>query len=181
MSAHKLALDIPDTLNVCVLRLEDASAYTSLIPQKCARLQVTVPGFSTSYFVDDVEPGFRLNLTACDLKVQIVNCGSELNDLPDKVYVITYSLSPNTQVYVEYNYLRITKALLRIRNIYCDLELGACEPDEQTRKKLNLLQEIQFDLYAAKAKVENCGDVKSGLGMYNYCMERLNKMNCRSC
>jgi len=181
MGSHKLGLEIPDTLNTCVLRVVDMSIYDDLIPTKCARLQITVPGFTNSFFVDDIEPGFALNLSACNLKVQTVNCGTEFNELPDKVYVITYSVSPNDQVYVEYNYLRITKALNKIRNLYCELDLGTCEPSSSQQSRLDQLVWIQNLLKAAQAKVDPGRDVKAGLALYNYAWELLSKITCRLC
>ncbi len=181
MSNHKLSLEAPDTLNSCLIRLEDTSIYNNDISIKCGLLQVLVPGFSTPQFVNDVEPNFSLKLTACDLKVQTINCGTTFNDLPDGIYVIKWSISPNEYVFVEYNHLRETKALNKIKQIYCDLDMGACEPEESIRKKLRELRDIQDDLAAAKAKVEICRDAKKGLEIYKYAMMRLNKMTCRSC
>lgn len=180
MANHKLSLDIPDTLNICMLRIVDSSIYNTDIAIKCPLLQVTVPGFGTSQFVTDVLPNFALNLTACQLKVQTANCGTVFNDLPDGIYVIKWSISPNEYVYVEYNHLRITKALLKIRNLYCDLDMGACEPPVAIEKKLLELRRIQDFLLAAKAKVENCQEATKGLEMYKYGMSKLDKMICRT-
>lgn len=162
------------------MRIVDTSVYDEDLTVKCPRLQITSPGFSESYFVD-VSQNFADNFSACDLGIQSLNCGVEYNDLPDKVYVITYSVSPNDVVYVEYNHLRITKALNKIRNILCTLDMGACEPTEEIRKKLTQLDYIRQDLLAAKAMVEVCREVKKGIAMYNYAMEKLGKFDCKNC
>lgn len=173
-------LEIPDTLNSCVLRLVDMSVYNENITVTCPQLQISSPGFSQSSFVD-VSAGFSQNFTACDIGIQSSNCGSEYNDLPDKLYVIRYSVSPNDVVYVEYNHLRITKALNKIRDFLCDLDAGACEPAEVVRKKLMELDHIRQDLMAAKAMVEVCRKAKQGVDLYNYAWQKLEKFECSAC
>jgi hypothetical protein len=180
MASHKLSLEIPDTLNSCVLRIVDMSVYDENLQVTCPRLQVSVPGFSGSYFVD-VESGFARNFSACDLGVQTEDCGSEFADLPDKVYVFSYSVAPNDVVYVEYNHLRITKALNKIREFLCEIDQSDCEPTEEVRLKLQQIDYIRQYLMAAKAKVEVCRDVKKGLALYNYAWSKIEKLDCKTC
>jgi hypothetical protein len=190
MAQHILSLEAPDTLNGCVLRIVDTSIYNSMIPVKCPALWVTPPGFNTSVqFTDSagdgsnvvLSPGFMLNLTACDLEMQSSGCGTYYNDLPDGIYPIKYSVSPNEYVYVEYNHLRITKALIKIQKIYCDLDLGACDPPAVVDEKLKKIRLIQQFLYAAKAQVEYCLHAKKGMELYNYAVKLLDKMLCVNC
>lgn len=180
---HVLSLEAPDTLNKCVLRIMDTSIYNSEIAVKCPVLWVTVPGFSYSVqFTDAIlTPGFMLNLTACDLEIQTSSCGTTYVDLPDGIYAIKYSVSPNEHVYVEYNHLRITTALYKIQAILCDLDLGACDPPEQIKQKLMELRMIQMFLSAAKAKVEFCHEAQEGMQLYNYAIKLLDKMSCSTC
>lgn len=181
MGKHKLQLSVPDTLNLCMLRVVDESLYDEDMPITCPTLQIRTPGFSYAQTIEDVEPGFSYNLSACDLKVQTLHCGFEFNDLPDKIYVIRYSVSPNDQVYVEYNHMRISKALTRVRDYLCTLDLGACDPPVEIKKKQDEITEIQQFLMAAKAKVEVCHDAKKGLQLYSYAVERLDKITCKNC
>ena len=181
MASHKLSLEVPDTLNSCIIRIIDSSIYAEGVSVKCPVLQVTAPGFSSPKTVDDVTPNFSLNLSACAIKIQSDNCGSVFNDIPDGVYIIKYSVSPNEYVYVEYNHLRITKALNKLKSLYCELDRGACEPSQQQKKYLQELREIQDDLDAAKAKVEYCRSVNEGLTLYKYAMSRLDKIQCKMC
>lgn len=183
MANHVLSLEAPDTLNLCQLRIVDTSVYNSDVTIKCPLLQVTLPGFKYAVqFQEPVSsPGFMLNLTACDLEVQHKNCGTTFNSLPDGIYVIKYSVSPNEHVYVEYNHLRITKALRRYKDILCDIDLGPCAPDATTQKKLIALNEISMYLEAAKAKVEICHEPHKGMELYKYAVKLLDKFECRSC
>lgn len=183
MAQHVLSLEAPDTLNKYVLRVVDTSVYNSQIPVTCPLLQITLPGFaSPAQFTEpELEPGFMLNLTACDFGVQTVGCGTSYNDLPDGIYVIRYSVSPNEYVYVEYNHLRITKALNKVEGIYCDLDMGACDPPQALLDKLNKIRLIQQYLKAAKATVETCHEPKKGMELYTYAMKLLDKMTCSTC
>ncbi len=178
---HLLSLDIPDTSNCCILRIVDTSVYNSDITLKCGQLQVMAPGFATGQFIDNIYPNFTVNLTACDLKIQTIKCGTDFNSLPDGIYVVKWSVSPNDMVYVEYDHLRITAALTKLNKLYCDLDLGACEPSVSNKAKLAKLTEIREDLYAAKAKVEYCKEAKKGMELYKYAMKLIDKMNCKNC
>jgi len=187
MANHVLSLEIPDTLNKCVLRIMDLSVYNSRIPIDCQKLHITVPGFSTAVEiinlpdVTDLAPGFNINLTACNLGIQTVNCGQIFASIPDGVYVVRYSVSPNDIVYVEYNHLRITQALTKYQQVLCSLDVAGCDPPAQTKEKLKELRFIREMLDAAKAQVEFCHNPQRGLDIYSYALKRLNKLLCISC
>lgn len=182
MANHVLSLEAPTTMNKCILRVVDTSIYNPLSPPVCPRLQITLPGFSIPVSFDDTEisPGFILSLTACDLDLQTSGCGSSYDDLPDGIYIIKYSVSPNDIVYVEYNHLRITKALWVIQCILCDLDLGTCDPPTAVKEKLQQLTLINRYLDAAKAQVEFCHQPQKGMELFRYALKLLNKLSCGS-
>lgn len=181
MANHVLSLEVPDVMNPCIIKLFDTSVYSDLIPVVCPRLNITVPGFNYSAELE-VTPGFNLTLTACNLGLQTTGCDlSEYANLPDGIYVIKYSVSPNEYVYVEYNHLRITRALLKYQAILCDLDLAACEPSSKVKEKMLKLDSIKMYLEAAKAKVEYCHEPKKGMMLYDYAVKLLDKMNCINC
>jgi len=186
MAQHVLSLEAPDTMNKCILRLVDTSVYNTDIPVKCPMLWVTLPGFKYSVQFTEtsglaISPGFILNLTACDLEIQSSNCGTTYSDLPDGIYSIKYSVSPNEHVYVEYNHLRITKALHKYQAILCELDIAACDPPSSIKNKLNQLRLIKMYLDAAKAQVEYCLHAQKGMELYNYAVKLLDKMDCSTC
>lgn len=183
MANHILSLEVPDTLNGCILRIADTSIYSPLMPVTCQLLEVTVPGFNipVQFTAPVIVPGFNLNLTACDLQIQTTNCGTIFNDLPDGIYIIKYSVSPNDIIYVEYNHLRITKALKRYQSILCDLDIADCDPPEIVKAKMRQLSLIRMYLDAAKAKVEFCHEPVKGMELYRYAVKLLGKIECRSC
>lgn len=181
MAKHVLSLEAPDTLNKCILPLTDTSVYNAQAPVTCPRLQVTVPGFNTAVDIPNPQPGFMYKLTACDLELQSDGCGTTFANLPDGIYILKYSVSPNDQVYVEYNHLRITNALDRIQRIYCDLDIPNCAPPEKLRIKFEEVRTIREYLYAAKAKVETCHEPKAGMDIYRYAKKLLDKIDCKTC
>jgi len=183
MAQHVLSLEAPDTMNKTILRIVDTSVYNSQIAVTCPLLQVTLPGFDRPVNFDDslIQPGFILNLTACDLEIQTAGCGTTYNNLSDGIYIIKYSVSPNDQVYVEYNHLRMTTAMWKYYNILCELDLGACDPPEKVKDKLNRLRMIRMYLDAAKSQVEFCHQPEKGMQIFNYAVRLLDKMDCKSC
>jgi hypothetical protein len=143
-------------------------------------LNVTVPGYGYSNQID-VVAGFSAILTACDLQLQTNQCGQQYAPLPDGLYIIKYSVSPNDIVYVEYNHLRITNALNRYNKALCSLDLAACDPPAKIKEKLEKLRLIKMYLDAAKAKVEFCLEAQQGMTLYNYAIKLLNKFDCKTC
>jgi len=181
MASHKLSLEVPDVLNTCVLKIFDTSVYAENVPVVCPVLDVTVPGFNYASEIS-VTPNFSLSLTACDLALQTTGCDtSEYAALPDGIYIIKYSVSPNEFVYVEYNHMRITQALNKYYNILCQLDVSDCEPPANVEAKLNKLRKIKMYLESAVAKVEYCHEPDKGMRIYKYAVKLLNKMDCKNC
>jgi hypothetical protein len=90
-------------------------------------------------------------------------------------------VSPNDQVYVEYNHLRISNALNIYNNILCNVDVNACDPPFKIKEKLEALRMIFMYLQAAKSKVEFCHEPQKGMSLYNYALKLLNKMDCKNC
>jgi hypothetical protein len=178
MDKHQLALDIPDTLSGCIFRVVDASIYSSAGIVDCTRLDITPPGFTSPFYASNLETGFIANLTTCNVGLQTANCGNTYNDFVDGVYNVRYSINNSTEVYVEYNHLRVTSALNQINDLLCCLNLQACDPQGPVRDKLREVQLLDTLLKAAKAKVEYCNSVQQGMDMYNYVVKKLTKLAC---
>lgn len=182
-SKHQLSLEVLDVKNLGIFKITDTSVYTDKIPVDCETLHIRVPGFNDPVKIDTIQ-GFDLVITACDLYLQNSECGEVLKNLPDGVYEIRYSVSPNDKVFVEYNYLRVTEILDRWNKQLCQLELAACEPSADVKESLKELRLIESFIKAAKAKVEYCHDVTAGMELYNYAKKRLDKYPetcCSSC
>ena len=180
MANHILSLEVPTVMNPCILKIFDTSVYTTLLPVTCPTLNITVPGFGYSVQLDTTQD-FVETITACDLQLQTTDCGTVTVDIPDGIYIIKYSVSPNETVYVEYNHMRITQALNKYYNVLCDVDANACDPPFKIKQRLEELRLIYMYLQAAKGKVEFCHEPQKGMSLYNYAMKLLNKMTCTHC
>lgn len=183
---HVLQLHIPETMNDWSLSILDVSIYNENMAISCPTLQVLLPGFTTATtFTEDsvpaLAPGFSRHLTACNLEVQTVGCGSTYDCLPDGIYVIKYSVSPNNIVFVEYNHLRMVQALKLYQKHLCNLDLEACAISADKKLKLGILTEIKGYLDSAKAKVDECHEPVKGMELYNYALKRLKALDCTTC
>lgn len=179
-SKHQLSLDIVQTSNCSVIRLFDTSIYTDDLDVDCATIQVVPPGFNETVSIS-VSQNFDFLLTACLLGIQTQNCSDQANYLPDGIYYIKYSVSPNDKVFVEYNYLRTCQILQKYYMELCKLELAACEPDADVKAQIAELQLIKAYIDAAKAKVEECNDLSSGIELLIYAKDRLDKFGRDGC
>lgn len=179
-SKHQLSLDIQQTNNCSLFRVVDTSIYSDDLDVDCARLEITPPGFNQPVVID-VEANFEQIVTACALGIQLAGCGTESVVLPDGVYNVKYSVSPNDKVFVEYHYLRNCQVLNAYYLELCHLELAACEPDADVKDQLEELRLIKSFLDAAKAKVEHCNDVEQGMLLFVYAKDRLEKFGRNMC
>lgn len=179
---HQLSLEVPDTNNCSVFRIFDTSIYSNSLDITCNKLEITSPGFNKPVVIEPIE-GFNLILNGCTLGIQQSNCGTISERLPDGIYNIKYSVSPNDKVYVEYNYLRVCMTLNKYFNELCKLELAACEPQADVKEKLAELRLIKSFIDAAKAKVEECNSPQQGMELLIYAQKRLQKYTneCENC
>jgi hypothetical protein len=178
-SKHILSLEIPTVSNCDLLCIKDTSQYSSELAVDCEELLITLPGFSVPVLIK-VDKDFDMCLTACTLAIQKSNCGTSQEKIPEGVYVIKYSVSPNSKVYVEYNHLRVTRLLTTYYEVLCDLEVQACQPDSEKQSLLAEMSYIRTVIDAAVANVEYCQSATHGMQLYNYAKSRLNKIACPS-
>lgn len=172
MNKHILSLDIPDTASPYTLRICDSSAYSNLLPVDCPLLAITPPGFSAPVYITPDSTPFLLNLTAGDIGMNTSPNGDPVS-LPDGVYHVRYSVSPNDKVYVEYYHLRVTELLNSYYKVLCQVRLSECEIDDSYHSNLHKLREIKLYIDAAKANVEFCHAPQKGMQMYEYAKKLL--------
>ena len=100
MSQHVLSLEVPETMNPCLFLIMDTSVYNPDVDIKCPILEITLPGFSrpVQFGDDKITPGVNDTFTACDFEIQIECFGTTFNNLPDGIWIVKYSVSPNDQV-----------------------------------------------------------------------------------
>lgn len=169
---HILSLEVPDTANSKIFRVVDTSSYAAELPVAYPLLTITPPGFVTPVHVQTTER-FGLVLNACTLGIQTIDCGEELVALPDGLYHIRYSVSPNDQVWVEYKHLRMTCTLNSYYDALAGIEGHGCNMDECTLQQLKELRLIKSFLDVAKAKVEYSHKCEEGLEMLAFAKKKL--------
>ena len=174
-SKHQLSLELPDTNNIKVLRLFDTSLYAEDLAIDCGTLRITSPGFNLPVAIEILK-GFNIVLNACSLGLQRTNCQDASQPIPDGVYVINYSVSPNSSVFVEYNHLRTAQTMNQYYNILASLELAACDPEPEIKEKLAELRMIKSFIEAARGKVEYAHEPEAGMELFSYAKKRLSKL-----
>jgi len=178
-SKHILSLEIPTVSNCDLLCIKDTSQYSDDLAVDCEELLITLPGFSVPVLIQ-VDKGFDMCLTACTLSLQKTDCGTTQEKIPDGIYIVKYSVSPNSKVYVEYNHLRVTRLLTTYYEVLCDLEVQACQPNSDKQALLAEMSYIKTLIDAAVANVEYCQSSAQGMQLYEYAKQRLNKIACPS-
>lgn len=179
---HHLALDIPETACENIIHVQDASVYAPGLSVSCPRLDITLPGFTVPIYITtgmDSRP-WSMNLNAADLGLTPANTSS-LIYLPDGLYTIRYSVSPNDKVYVTYYHLRVTRLLNTYYGEVCKIQLAACEPTPEQHDKMHDLRYIKMYIDAAKAKAEYCHSPKEAVEMYEYAQKLLRKYQTGCC
>jgi hypothetical protein len=174
MSQHFLALNVPDTYNPAVLTILDESVYSTRLKVDCIRLEIWAPGYNIQSTHTPAKD-FHLNLDACALEIQTEDCGDTQADLPDGIYILRYSVSPNDKVFVEYNYLRVTQAMNKLMECRGQVELAPCIPTDEIEERLREMQFIEDLIKAAKIRVEIQHKPKEGLELLAYANKRLGK------
>jgi len=176
---HILSLETPTVSNCELLCIKDTSQYAAGLAVDCEELLITLPGYSVPVLIK-VDKDFDMCLTACTLALQKTECGSVQQALPDGIYIIRYSVSPNSKVFVEYNHLRVTTLLTSYYQALCDLNVQACQPETTKQDLLNELNFIRTLIDAAVANVEYCQSAAQGMQLYTYAKQRLGKIHCPS-
>jgi len=176
-SRHILSLEIPTVSNCDLLCIKDTSQYSSELAVDCEELLITLPGYSVPVLIK-VDKNFDMCLTACTMALQTKDCGVTQEKIPDGIYIVKYSVSPNSKVYVEYNHLRVTELLTTYYEVLCDLNVQACQPDSDKEALLSEMYYIKTMIDAAVANVEYCQSSAQGMQLYRYAKQRLNKISC---
>jgi hypothetical protein len=112
---HLLRLYVKDSqLSPKYLIASDVSEYDALLPINNATLMVQIPGFPTPVTVVLPLRG-KVSMSSTTLGL---TTGSRLCDLPDGLYTLTHSVSPNDKVYTAvYHYRTAIIEMLLYRKI----------------------------------------------------------------
>jgi len=175
-------LEIQEVAGSCkVLKLVDLSTYNADIPVANGILEVTPPGFSCAVSFP-VDQNFSITLNSSTLKIAPAVRQEDLIDLPDGIYYYKYSIKPNDQLFVEYAALRACSLLQKYYYAVCELFSDRVKITrrefEEKRRALIWIKEL---VDGAKYKVEECGQEKEGIEMYNEALRLLERKNSCYC
>lgn len=176
----QLSVDIVPTGDVKTLRIEDSSWYNKKVDVECPTLEVTTPG-TTRAIIFTVKEAFSIVLNSSNLKLKRANVYSDLGPLPDGIYHIKYSIKPNDKLWIEYDWLRIESLVSSLNKKRADLKLQPCALDTVMKQRLEVLNEVEVFIKAAKGEVEYRHNRIKGLELYNYAKSLLNKFNQTNC
>lgn len=180
MGKHILSINIPPVTNEAIFLVDDTSIYDSVLPVGNMNIQITPPGANSPTVITPGARGFRLILNACMLGVAPVgSCSDICPNIPDGIYGVRYSVSPNSKVFVEYLYLRIVSAMNRQRTLLYKMNLPCCLPDKEQEYALNCLNIIEDYLISAQVNVNDKGTPSDGINQYRYAIELMNKLSTR--
>lgn len=180
MPQHILQIEIGQTYNEGVLLLRDISIYTPLIPVSNQSLQITPPGFAVPTVINTTVQNFNFVLNACALGIiNSTGCSDKCPNIPDGIYGIYYSISPNTDVFVGYQYMRIVSALNRLNGLLCKLSLPNCLPSQELTYEINNINLIRNYLFSAQTNINDLHEFTNGMNQYRYAIELMNKMATR--
>lgn len=179
MSKHILAVDMIPTKNAEIFHLFDASEYSVALKVDCATLEITIPGYKDARMLT-VEKHFNTAFNAKTLAL-IPLKSIDLVNLPDGIYHVKYSVSPNTLVYVEYDFMRTVLLDQKIEDLRCNIKLRACSPSEDTLEIIKLIDEIDSYKLGAIANVESCGELGIGIELLIYANQLLDKITNKYC
>ena len=164
MAQHILSLQVDNTYNEGIFLIRDTSIYTSLLGVSCQSLQITPPGFTTPTVIIPTTQNFQYVLNACTLGItNPTGCSDMCPNIPDGIYRLWYSVSPNDQVYVGYNYMRIVTAINRLNKYLCALQLPNCLPDQELTYELQNIDIIRNYLRSAQTNVNDLQQLQAGV------------------
>ncbi len=157
------------------MRLFDTSHYYS--DQEVSNYLIEVlPVNSEKWITFNVRKHFSLVLNSSNLRYKIVSEASGLIDLPDGIYEIKQSISPNLQTLSYFAHFRITELLNRISVQRDKLFDDKCSlTREEFLKDRDKLRDIEEYAVAGKWKVEESGDKVRGKELYEWARKQLEK------
>ena len=177
---HILQIDVPNTYNEGVFLIRDISIYASGLGVTNQSLQITPPGFTTPTVIVPTTENFQYVLNACSLGiVGPTGCSDMCPNIPDGIYGIYYSVSPNDQVYVGYQYMRIVSAINRLNALLCKLRLPNCLPSQELTYELNNISLIRNYLISSQTNCNDLHQLQDSVNQYRFAIDLMTKMVTR--
>lgn len=171
--ATTLDILVIPTYNTLTLGVADASVYDST--PSAPTMTITVPGFG------DVSIPFNIN----DFNVYnsailgITQFGEPLLPLPDGVYTLKYTITPENEFFVVKNIMRIDQLQEKFDSAFMKLDMMQCDLAIKTQQKVDLTS-INFFIQGSIAAANNCA-VDTSNKLYNQASKMLNNFMKNGC
>lgn len=170
-----LQLEVGTTSNEGIFLIKDTSIYYTGQTTPCINLQVTPPGFGSPVLITPSSTRFDLVLNACTLGIiGPTNCAIKCPGIPDGIYGIRYSIADN--IFVEYQYMRITKAMNRLNGLLYALGLPSCLPGQELEYDTRNIDMIRNYLLSAQTNVNEQSNYQDAINQYRYALDLMDKM-----
>lgn len=163
-----LNLQLIDTFNLSTIAFADISDYGNKVINNPS-FEVTAPGFNK---VNVFFTPKQVNVfDAADLEI---GCGGA--DLPDGIYTIKYSIYPNTNNFIEKQFYRIFKLMLKFQNYSLSLlsdSICNCTPKESQKR----IDELRL-LIEGVVSASNLCQIEKANRFYQKADDLINQYKC---
>lgn len=175
-----LELFIPDNNGLCSMNIQDISVYPDGWLVECADLVITPPGFTDGVPINIDGILFNKTVTACDLGLQTENCDRCNMTLPDGIYLIKYSISPNDSLFVSYYHFRTAILRYKFHSLLCCLDSKKLY-DEDLKIIYETVNKIVFNMEVLKLDCEFNHNIKDAMSLYRDIEKDISKLACSYC
>jgi hypothetical protein len=135
---------------------------------------IEVPGFVPVQF--NFVAGQVNTYNSYSLGLSTINTVDSLIDLPDGLYMLTYSVSPNDQLFETKHYLRTCQIEYKFAQEFART-VNFCDIDSRFMRDL---QRIEVLIEGAKANAKVCNPQKA-VDLYKKANELLQRLNSNCC
>lgn len=175
-----LELFIPDNSGLCTMNIQDISYYPEGWVVECPDLVITPPGFSDGVPIDIGDILFNKTITACDLGLQRENCDRCRMNLPDGIYLIRYSISPNDKLFVNYYHFRTAILRYKFHALLCCIDKKKLY-DEDLKIVHSMINKILFNMEVLKLDCEFNHNIGEAMNLYKEIERDISKIACSFC
>jgi hypothetical protein len=172
MASPKLDLYMLDSYQLDTIMIADTSQYPSNFTISNATIEITPPNYSKVAI--SFEPRGVNIFRANDLSI---DCSDDCVTLPDGIYKVKYSVTPNTTNYIEKQFIRVEEIRQSLRNAFAAVQFDTNILDTESKALKEKLRDADFLISGAIAATANC-DIQSAYELYKKAEEILNKINC---
>lgn len=173
MPAISLDLNLFDTYSLKSIGFADVSAYYNNTISNPS-FEVTPPNF----------PKINLLFTPKEVNVfkssDLIPGCPEDQDLPDGIYTIAYSVSPNITTKITKSFIRVAKTVAKLQKAYMAVELDCQCNKSVTDPQKRKLQEAKLLIEASISAANSCDIILAQkiLGKASSLIDNNSKCNC---